>query len=78
MLLCTSFDFARCSLIDRRLLVDWALCAEGGVPPRGVLAVTAIGWECGWWFVRFVVCCCDVCLAFGVWWTLTDDVVTCT
>jgi hypothetical protein len=51
---------------------------RGGVPPRGVLAVTAIGWECGWWFVHFVVCCCDVCLAFGVRWTLPDDVVTCT
>ena len=37
---------------------------QGGVPLQGVLAVTAIGWDCGWWFVRFVVCCCDVCLAF--------------
>jgi hypothetical protein len=28
MLLCASFDFARRLLIDRRLLVDWALCAK--------------------------------------------------
>ncbi len=28
MLLCTSFNFARHSLIDRRLLVDRALCAK--------------------------------------------------
>ncbi len=57
----------------------WSGCMrQGGVPPRGVLAVTAIGWECGWWFVHFVVCCCDVCLAFEVRWTLTDNTVTCT
>ncbi len=68
----------------RALFADWpssfswsGSMRQGGVPPWGVLAVTAVGWECGWWFVRFVVCSCDVCLAFGVRWTLTDDVVTC-
>ncbi len=54
MLLCASFDFARCSLIDRHLLVDWALCAEEEY------LLEEFGCDRHWMGVWVVVCafCC--------------------